>query len=435
MDNIINIIKENQFLLTTLGLSSAGLLTFWIKDVPLRIFHFIKNRFILSLEIETGTYIHKYLPSFIAENVIKRNFHTYIVTNSMSYYHGSEEQVNFNYSDMIPGVGKHIIKLYNRLYILSISEESKNNQVGNRSSSKQQTTFGFKFYTFGINKKPIEILANSIELWTRNKIREIIGDQLSIRKYEGGGHYYISNLQKRKMETIFMKESDKELLLRRIQDFYDKEQWYYDMGIPYKLGIMLYGPPGTGKSSLIKSLASYFEKNIIMLSPTNIDMIAEANSYNSFVVIEDVDTVNVTENRVKKEYKYEFTQNGDGSNTTTPVENFKLSTLSDVLNAMDGIATPNKFIFIMTTNHIDKLDQALFRPGRIDLLIKMDYVTNEILQDFIDYYFPDSNIDVLHMDIKHNISTSKLQNFIINGDDLDTILDYCKKQERYLEVV
>lgn len=52
-------------------------------------------------------------------------------------------------------------------------------------------------------------------------------------------------------------------------------------------------------------------------------------------------------------------------------------TLSGLLNFTDGLwsCCGNERIFIFTTNHIEKLDAALLRPGRMDLHIYMTYCT------------------------------------------------------------
>jgi chaperone BCS1 len=42
-------------------------------------------------------------------------------------------------------------------------------------------------------------------------------------------------------------------------------------------------------------------------------------------------------------------------------------TFSGFLNALDGVASGEERIIFMTTNHVDKLDPALIRPGRVDL--------------------------------------------------------------------
>lgn len=42
-------------------------------------------------------------------------------------------------------------------------------------------------------------------------------------------------------------------------------------------------------------------------------------------------------------------------------------TFSGLLNALDGVASSEERIIFMTTNHIERLDAALIRPGRVDV--------------------------------------------------------------------
>lgn len=56
-------------------------------------------------------------------------------------------------------------------------------------------------------------------------------------------------------------------------------------------------------------------------------------------------------------------------NSHTNKNNGKLS-LSGLLNILDGVASSEGRIVIMTTNHVEKLDKALIRPGRVDMQMK-----------------------------------------------------------------
>lgn len=47
-------------------------------------------------------------------------------------------------------------------------------------------------------------------------------------------------------------------------------------------------------------------------------------------------------------------------------------TFSGFLNALDGVASGEERIIFMTTNHLERLDHALIRPGRVDLLEPID---------------------------------------------------------------
>lgn len=52
-------------------------------------------------------------------------------------------------------------------------------------------------------------------------------------------------------------------------------------------------------------------------------------------------------------------------------------TLSGLLNFVDGLwsSCGDERIIIFTTNHVEKLDPALLRPGRMDVHINMSYCT------------------------------------------------------------
>ena len=62
-------------------------------------------------------------------------------------------------------------------------------------------------------------------------------------------------------------------------------------------------------------------------------------------------------------------------------------TFSGFLNALDGVASGEERLIFMTTNHVDKLDPALIRPGRVDLIEKIDDATPEQAQILFDRFY------------------------------------------------
>ena len=56
-------------------------------------------------------------------------------------------------------------------------------------------------------------------------------------------------------------------------------------------------------------------------------------------------------------------------------------TLSGLLNAIDGASSPQGHILIMTSNKPEVLDEALVRPGRVDLKIKFEHASKEQIHD------------------------------------------------------
>lgn len=61
--------------------------------------------------------------------------------------------------------------------------------------------------------------------------------------------------------------------------------------------------------------------------------------------------------------------------------------LSGILNVLDGIVDTPGRIVIITTNHPEKLDPALIRPGRIDKKIMLGYMSADDLGSIVQHYF------------------------------------------------
>lgn len=160
----------------------------------------------------------------------------------------------------------------------------------------------------------------------------------------------------REHPTVVLAEGIMEDVLADVDEFRKSEAWYRDRGLPYHRGYLLHGEPGNGKTSLIASVAAHLRFNVAVLSLGN-DQLDESKLRRLFsqlpsrtiLVIEDVD-------------RDLSAASNDGQVET---HNNKL-TFSAILNLLDGIGTPEGRILFMTTNHRDRLDPAMIRPGRVD---------------------------------------------------------------------
>ena len=102
---------------------------------------------------------------------------------------------------------------------------------------------------------------------------------------------------------------------------------------------------------------------------------------------------------------------------------FSFSSLSDVLNSIDGILSIHGRVLVMTTNHYEKLDKALIRPGRVDLVIHVGFVTQETFNEFILSFF---NKKVERQFTGKEVTISKLQNEFLLGKDYNYFIEkYC----------
>lgn len=173
---------------------------------------------------------------------------------------------------------------------------------------------------------------------------------------------------KRRLNTLKYGFSAEEIK-DKITAFTNSEYWYTARGIPYHLGVLLYGPPGNGKTNFILSLASELNLNIrfINLEGMRSERLASIaqGSGGAIIVIEDIDAF--------------YNQREESEDTKI--------TLSSILNVLDGINSQPGQIVIMTSNHIEKLDPALIRPGRIDISIEVGNATTNQAREYFKYFY------------------------------------------------
>lgn len=229
----------------------------------------------------------------------------------------------------------------------------------------------------------------------------------------------------------------KQTLVKQIDFFLENRNWYFDKGIPYSLGIGLYGPPGTGKTSFIKALAKHTNRHIIIIPLKLIktkkqlenfffeNRYTHENESNSvtfekkIVIFEDIDCIgDIVLDREKKHKQTQpttevkvATQNLDNKTSVQVSDVTELKTvilpiqlvedpitLDDILNLWDGIRETPGRILIITSNHYNKLDPALTRPGRIDITHELSNASRETIAELYHHLFG------------NNIKPSKLKN-------------------------
>ncbi|KAG5981194.1 hypothetical protein E4U55_003202 [Claviceps digitariae] len=224
----------------------------------------------------------------------------------------------------------------------------------------------------------------------------------------------------RPFSTIILNENVKQELIDDAAEYLKPatRQWYANRGIPYRRGYLLHGPPGTGKSSLSLALAGYFRMKIFMISLSS-SAATEDNLMTLFhdlptrcvVLLEDIDSAGLTHTREDNLTGSASTSDAStarsASNGPTPPSTSRLS-LSGLLNILDGVASQEGRILVMTTNHIEKLDKALIRPGRIDMTIRFGLADSAMAAAiFRAIYAPyDNEAILLRADEKENNPTA-----------------------------
>ncbi|KAL9229553.1 hypothetical protein vseg_005008 [Gypsophila vaccaria] len=177
-------------------------------------------------------------------------------------------------------------------------------------------------------------------------------------------------------EALAMEPELKRAVIDDLDRFINRKEFYKKVGRAWKRGYLLYGPPGTGKSSLIAAMANHLKFDIydLQLSSVVNDLALRklllSTSNRSILVIEDIDcSLGLADRQLQIDDGKDGHYNGSDMSSQI--------SLSGLLNFIDGLWSTcgDERIFIFTTNHKEKLDPALLRPGRMDMHIHMSYLT------------------------------------------------------------
>lgn len=295
----------------------------------------------------------------------------------------------------------------------------------------------------GRSTDPIKELLRTIKVWSLNRQRNITTIRHPTPKDRarfGGSWTKTSSRPSRPMETVILDAEQKSMIIRDMNEYLHpaSARWYAARGIPYRRGYLFHGPPGTGKTSLSFALAGIFGLEIYAISLqeptlTEGDLLQLFNGLprRCIVLLEDVDAAGLLRDRAsdeknkprtKKEGKQTGKQGEEGKEKAAAAEkgdNYTLKdlarelkaistpaqrggphatmqqnngagpnrapgtgiSLSGLLNAIDGVASAEGRVLIMTTNHAEKLDAALVRPGRVDRKVEFQLAAKDQIRE------------------------------------------------------
>ncbi|KAM3421476.1 hypothetical protein BST61_g1869 [Cercospora zeina] len=307
---------------------------------------------------------------------------------------------------LVPGHGRHILRYKNAFIAVNREREGR---------------------SFDSSGQPFE----TVKLTTLYAYRHIFEDifreaqAMAMQRTEGKTVVYTTRnmgweesgqpKRRRPFDSVVLEEGLSERILHDVQEFLNARTWYLDRGIPYRRGYLLYGPPGTGKTSFVQALAGELDFNIAMLSLSQRGLTDDKLNHlllnlpaRTLVLLEDADAAFANRRQV----------DGDGYSGANV-------TYSGLLNALDGVASAEERIILMTTNHIDRLDDALIRPGRVDMTLYLGNATEWQIARLWDRFYADKDPNgegrtrfvqrAKELDLVGNVSTAALQGLFLTS--------------------
>ena len=240
----------------------------------------------------------------------------------------------------------------------------------------------------------------------------------------------------RTFDNVFFEQ--KEGVQKHVDFFLNRKEWYEAKGIPYTLGFMFHGEPGCGKTSTIKAIANTARRHIINIHLAEIKSkeqlrhlffndeisVYDGMKTEKFVipvherlyVIEDIDAMGnaVLRREFKRIVETKKTSEDPWLKIKEEEEEEEID-LSFLLNLLDGTLESSGRILAISSNHPERIDRALIRPGRIDMIVNFRKCNREILQHMVNSFYDQTFEDWTNDSLEYKWSPAEVNQILFRN--------------------
>lgn len=396
-----NDLFQGGLVMAIIGMSGAGLM-FTGRFVLQRIDRALRYSVYID---DTGNIYHAFNKWYKLNHPSKyRNVEGYLELKDADVEHW-ENELSYGEFSNTPSRYEFKVRQYNDFNIINyqgkrIAIIKERETLQNASSNYNRYTNKYRI-TGLLAEKQITNLMQEVTDFYNQSINKQKG--VAIHTRNGGGHSIRTIGVFKKLDRIFFKEKDN--IVASIDNHINKMMLYKEQGINHKLGIYLYGPPGTGKTTFAIALADYLKRPIITINLMSFLSDSDFISYvqditkGCILLIEDID-----------KYFDKIAKTKSGVN------------LSTFMNCLDGVYSPENAIFIMTTNHPEKLDKAIIRKGRFDISAQIDLPRLEDIAAFMkSFYNLQEEIEIADT-LKKDLNMADVQYACIESENYNNAL-------------
>jgi chaperone BCS1 len=399
---------HSQFFSGGLVLLLTGSLIALLRKAPEQVWRWLLRRFTIAIDVSNDDPLFAWLTLWLAEQPYSQRARILTGTSERDEYGRSSTPDSSSKTHALPQIlltpapGNHLV-LYKRRLVW-LSRERKEPAPGSDDSFSFWKREVFTIRSFGRSQTFSRSLLEDARAIAHNRRHRKV--EIFVASYENWQS--VDERDTRPLSSVYLPDGVIEMLGEDIQKFLDSQPWYVARGIPWRRGYMFHGIPGTGKTSTITALAGHFRMNLYILNVSNARLTDDGLSWlltrvpaRSMLLLEDMDSA--FQQRVK----------------AVDVDN-KLS-FSGLLNALDGAASKDGTLVFMTTNHLERLDDALVRPGRVDVPVEFTYATREqAIRMFGAFYFRQASLtmaeDFAH-DVAGRLTMAEIQQHLLRHRD------------------
>lgn len=352
---LVDYASSNELFAGLMGASLLGSVVFLLRPVPSQLLLIARRQFTVELQLDNTDEAFRWMSLWLAFQPYSRSARRLTLSTNPGYDDNLGEGRDKSWS-LLPGEGVHWF--WHRKRLITLKHEI----------DRENSRGGFIRETIVLNAvgRSQDFMRSIVEEAERLRIDKA---GVIVKIYANDWWQPVGRKEPRPLESVILVEGQTDRVIADANHFFKSPDWYAKRGIPFRRGYLFSGPPGTGKTSLVLALATVMKRPVYTLNLGSLsDDDALVSAFlgvpaGAILLIEDVDVAKASSKRRRK--KQTSTRisgssiaNGDGDAGIT---------LSGLLNCIDGAVAPDGRLLVMTTNYPDKLDDALTRPGRVDL--------------------------------------------------------------------
>lgn len=353
---LVNQMHTNQFF-TGAALGGVFLSTLYsLKAIPFYIWSRIERKLTFSATIEQVEDMFDYMDEYMEANHKKTFQRVEISSEDDKLCYTHENDFIFTWYK-------------NRRIRISKSKESIETPGDRHDLFKRTYRVSGLFAKRAITSLLHKINEEGLENKRRRSIEKKEIKIYTVSQY-GSWNVGKSTATNKSIDDIYLE--NKQLIVDDVDRFIASESLYRKLRIPHKRGYLFYGVPGTGKSALSWAIADKLKYDLYLLDLSGVSSVSDFKTLvnripsRSVIVVEDIDSY-FDKREAVKDNKITF---------------------SSFINVLSGVNQIDDSVTIITTNKIEKIDEALLRSGRCDVKLEIKPITvneaQQFLQDKID---------------------------------------------------